>query len=131
MSDGQMTPELDPQDVAIGFSAETMERKALALIGRPRIVEMYGKRYERVCERDTLGLPRGCWDDKNRSPYARWHADRWCDACICYAAMNGTLPRPTIQIEGKQGRGSEELLDAVMELALNGAVADMERFLGR
>lgn len=101
---------LDPRDTAIGLSAETMERRALALIGR--VNNTYYTHVKRkpvyglpgVCSRITSPLPAGCWDRTDRSPYALYTDDRWCDACIAYAALNGTLPRPeqTIDATGAQ-----------------------------
>lgn len=98
--------ELDPRDTALGFSSETMERRALALIGR--VHNEYYAHVNRkpvyglpgVCSRITTPLPAGCWDRIDRSPYALYGDQRWCDACIAYAGLNGTLPRPTVVIEG-------------------------------
>jgi hypothetical protein len=96
--------ELDPEAVAIGQSAEPMERIALRLIGRvtndayqmngvgkPATYGLPG-----VCEHTTQPLPHGCWDHGERTPYG-W--PRWCDPCIAYAALNGTLPKPEVTID--------------------------------
>lgn len=98
--------ELDGEDVANGFRRESQERIALRLIGRVR-QDGYERRgdnlvhsLDRVCEHSTRPLPYGCWADGGRSPYALYGAERWCDACIAYAALNGSLPRPTVLIEG-------------------------------
>lgn len=103
--------ELQPEDVVIGQSADTMERIALRLIGRvtltgytshyhgPDKPASYTHNLPAVCERTTQPLPHGCWDDGRRSPYAAYSDDRWCDSCIAYAALNGTLPRPVITID--------------------------------
>lgn len=105
-----MPIELDPEQVAIGQSADTMERIALRLIGRvtltgytshyhgPGSPATYTYNLPAVCERTTQPLPHGCWDG-GRSPYATYGTDRWCDACIAYAALNGTLPKPETTIE--------------------------------
>jgi len=98
--------ELDPEDVAIGQSGDDMLRIALRLIGRVHHdayrMNGVGKKptygLDRVCERSTLPLPNGCWDD-DRSPYSKYGAERWCDACIAYAALTGRLPKPEIQID--------------------------------
>jgi len=93
--------DLDPELVRIGQSADSMERRALALIGPvtngyfdPGSPNLPG-----VCERSSQPLPHGCWDHGNRSPYSMYGDERWCNACIAYAALNGTLPRPEQQIE--------------------------------
>lgn len=99
--------ELDPEQVAIGQSRDTIERIALRLMGTPRPdgirPDGVGKPYvhgePRVCEHSVLPLPHGCWTYGDRSPYARYGAERWCDGCIAYAALNGTLPKPEVQID--------------------------------
>lgn len=96
--------ELDPEAVAIGQSAETMERIALRLIGRVHNdafqMNGVGKRptygLPKVCERSTQPLPYGCWTYGDSTPYG-W--PRWCNSCIAYAALNGTLPKPEVQID--------------------------------
>lgn len=107
--------ELDPDDVRVGLSLESMERRALGIIAHvyhdgnqshyhgPEHPVTYTFGYDRVCNRTTEILPHGCWDRHDRSPYASYGDERWCDACIAYAALNGTLPRPeqTINLEGK------------------------------
>lgn len=102
--------ELDPDDVRVGLSNDTLERKALLLIGaRPRKGSWYiyhgsDRKTEYgllgVCSSSTRPLPHGCWDDAGRSPYALYSGERWCDACIAYAAVQGLLPRPEQQIDG-------------------------------
>jgi hypothetical protein len=107
--------ELDEIDVAVGRSAETMERRALALIAQVRntgkkshyhgpgnVTWEYG--LPKVCERLAVPLPHGCWDDPSHSPYALYGAHRWCNACIAYAALHGTLPRPEERIDGTTRR---------------------------
>lgn len=99
--------ELDPAYVAIGQSSDSMERIALRLMGTPQPTgsrpDGAGKPYvrgePRVCEHSVLPLPHGCWTYGDRSPYARYGAERWCDACIAYAALNGTLPRPEVTLD--------------------------------
>lgn len=103
-----MSTELDPELVRIGQSSESMERKALAIIGRVTDdgftshyhgsgkPATYTHGLPRVCEHTTQPLPHGCWDDGDRTPYG-W--PRWCDHCIAYAALNGTLPRPEVRID--------------------------------
>lgn len=109
--------ELDPDDAAIGYAADTMERRALRVIGRVRYTGMSRNagvttyNLPRVCERTTLPLPHGCWDD-NRSPYALYGDDRWCDACIAYAALSGTLPRPEATIDATVTVSPRQLYDA-------------------
>lgn len=49
------------------------------------------------CERFTRGR---CSDEPNLSPYAQYGADRWCDACIACAGLDGTLPPPPTTGEG-------------------------------
>lgn len=102
--------ELEPEDVAIGQSGDTMERIALRLIGRV-YPQGYTSHYHgpgnvtythglpKVCERTTRPLPHGCWDHGGLSPYATYSNDRWCNSCIAYAALNGTLPKPEVQID--------------------------------
>jgi hypothetical protein len=98
--------ELDGEDVRIGMSADTPERIALRLIGRVRpegFTQRQGQTVyglDKVCERITSPLPAGCWQYGDRSPYALYGDQRWCDACIAYAALNGTLPSPALMIEG-------------------------------
>jgi hypothetical protein len=99
--------ELDPEKVAIGQSPDTMERIALRLIGRTTgdyyqhngVGQPPTHGLEGVCERTTLPLPHGCWDHGGLSPYYLYGDDRWCDACIAYAALNGTLPKPEVTID--------------------------------
>lgn len=99
--------ELDPAHVAIGQSADSMERIALRLMGTPTPTGIrpdgVGRPYvhgePRVCEHSVLPLPHGCWTYGDRSPYATYGAERWCDACIAYAALNGTLPKPEMTID--------------------------------
>jgi hypothetical protein len=99
--------ELNPEKVAIGQSSDTMERIALRLIGRthPDYYQMNGvgkpatHGMEGVCERTTRPLPHGCWDHGGLSPYSMYGDDRWCDPCIAYAALHGSLPKPEIMIE--------------------------------
>lgn len=86
--------ELDESAVKVGQSAESMERRALALICLPVV----SADATRVCERSTCPLPYGCWQDRP-SPYALYGDDRWCDRCIAYSALNGTLPRPETLLE--------------------------------
>ena len=111
--DGSMI-ELDPEDVAIGQSGDDMLRVALRLIGRVHhdAFRMNGVGRSPLsgwtaCERSTLPLPNGCWDD-DRSPYsmAVYSADRWCDACIACAALAGRLPKPEVQIDISAAPGS-------------------------
>lgn len=105
--------ELDPEDTRIGSSAESMERRALSLIAHVfndaythvNRQPVYG--LPRVCERSTQPLPFGCWAETWRSPYALYSAERWCNACIAYAALNGTLPRPTMTIDATAHRAME------------------------
>lgn len=99
--------ELRPEAVSIGQSADPMERIALRLMGTPRndgvrpdgVGRPYVYNLPHVCEHSTLPLPHGCWTYGDRSPYARYGAELWCDACIAYAALNGTLPKPEITID--------------------------------
>jgi hypothetical protein len=99
--------ELDPRDVAIGFSNESMERRALALI----VCDTEHQGQRRVCERSTNPLPYGCWKESIWSPYARYGAERWCNSCIAYAALNGFLPKPVLTIEG-HAEDSAKLIEA-------------------
>lgn len=99
--------ELDPVQVAIGQSADGMERIALRLMGTPGPTGIrpdgVGRPFvhgePRVCEHSVLPLPHGCWTYGDRSPYAVYGSQRWCDACIAYAALHGTLPKPEVQID--------------------------------
>lgn len=101
-----MVIDLDDKDVSVGLSGDTQERIALRLIGRVNdsYYEYRNRRpvygLDGVCERVTSPLPHGCWDHGSRSPYAKFGDERWCNACIAYAALNGTLPRPVLLIEG-------------------------------
>ena len=110
--------EIDPADADIGFSADIQERIALRLIGRVRpngftcvdLKPVYG--LDRVCERITTPLPAGCWQYGDRSPYALYGDQRWCDACIAYAALNGTLPRPVMTIDAGGTKNLPETMGA-------------------
>lgn len=50
----------------------------------------------RLIGTDCATYTRGtCSDEPNRSPYAKYGADQWCDPCIARAGLAGTLPDPS------------------------------------